>query len=277
VIADTGEKPLYHLTKGTSTDLTFQIPARTEEFYADDGTLYYETALPEITKISNSKPAIVDYNNGVITGLAEGTSTVKVTYRYVYSSATIKETASVSIRVVAYSQIGSMIIMDPNLLVDGDITYSLVEASAVARDYATEAEPYTIYIPGGNYTLSDVVHLYSNITIQMTAETVISTTASSGINMFLLGTTGSYMGEDNYNQSDLCAGYGGFQNIAIRGTCEECHTRRSDVHGRRWLPPGGGRCNRRVYRAKLRLYGFLRSQGDRGQLRGTAAGYPVRH
>jgi parallel beta-helix repeat protein len=217
VIADTGEKPLYHLTKGTSTDLTFQIPARTEEFYADDGTLYYETALPEITKISNSKPAIVDYNNGVITGLAEGTSTVKVTYRYVYSSATIKETASVSIRVVAYSQIGSMIIMDPGLLVNGDITYSLVEASAVARDYATEAEPYTIYIPGGNYTLSDVVHLYSNITIQMTAETVITTTASSGVNMFLLGTTGSYMGEDNYNQSDLCAGYGGFQNIAIRG------------------------------------------------------------
>jgi parallel beta-helix repeat protein len=216
-IETSGTIPVYHLTKGTSDSIAFQIPARTEEMTAADGSIYYETAYPEITKISNSKPAIVGYDNGTITGYVEGTSKIKVSYRYKFSSYTVKETASVYVRVVAYSRSGNTLTFDPNLLVNGDITYSLCEASAEARDNATDTAPYTIRIPAGNYVLSDIVHLYSNITIDMDAATIITSTASTGSNMFLLGTTGEYLGEANYNQSELCAGYGGFHDITIRG------------------------------------------------------------
>jgi parallel beta-helix repeat protein len=209
--------PVYRVTKETSTPISFQIPARTEETTDANGVVHSETAYPEIIKVTSSKPSIVSYDNGTVTGHTEGAATVKVTYRYVFSSYTVKETTSVKVRSVAYSRSGNTFIIDPELLTDGDITYSLVDASAQARDLATDTDHYAIRIPAGNYTLTDVVHLYSNITLEMDAATVLTMTAGSGTNMFLLGTTGEYGGEANYNQSEACAGYGGFCNITIRG------------------------------------------------------------
>jgi parallel beta-helix repeat protein len=101
---------------------------------------------------------------------------------------------------------------------DGDITDSLTAAAKEARDFATEAEPYVIRIPAGNYTLSKVIHLYSNVTLEMDAATVITMTAPTGTNMFFLGTvSGTYQGIKSYNTTEACAGYGGFENITIRG------------------------------------------------------------
>jgi pectate lyase len=52
----------------------------------------------------------------------------------------------------------------------------------------------------------------------MDAAAVITTTAATGDNIFVLGTvTGEYMGQADYNQSELCAGYDGFRNITVRG------------------------------------------------------------
>lgn len=208
---------IYRITKGTSDTLYLQIPTQTIETTGADGSIQYETAYPQVTKVKNSKPSIVGYNNGVVTGYKEGTSSIKVTYKYVFSSYTVTETTTVYVRVVAYTRSGNTLTIDPSLLENNDITYSLIEASAQVRDLATDADHYAIKIPAGNYTLSDVVHLYSNVTLDMDPQTVITTTAGSGYNMFLLGTTGEYMGQANYNESELCAGYGGFKNITIRG------------------------------------------------------------
>ena len=208
---------VYRITKGSTEALNFQIPSQTTEIVGADGTVTYETAYPQITKIKNAKSSIVKYENGMVTGVTEGSSTVKVTYKYIFSNYTVTETTSVIVRVVAYSRSGNTFIFDPSLLTNNDITYSLVEASVQARELATDADHYAIRIPGGNYTVSDVIHLYSNTTVEMAEDTVLTMTAPTGYNMFLLGTTGEYKGEDNYNESEQCAGYNGFHNITIRG------------------------------------------------------------
>lgn len=216
-VETSGVEPVYRITKGTSTSLTFQIPAQTVAITGEDGVVRYETVYPEVIKYKNSKPSIVGFDNGTVTGYKEGTSTIKITYRYTFSTYSVTETTAVYVRVVAYTRSGNTFFIDPNLLENNDITYSLIEASAQARDLATDADHYAIKVPAGNYILSDVVHLYSNITFEMDPATVITSTAPSGYNMFLLGTTGEYMGQANYNESELCAGYNGFRNITIRG------------------------------------------------------------
>jgi parallel beta-helix repeat protein len=210
--------PLYHITKGTSESLTFQLPVEEEYVTGEDGQEYSQFVYPELVKVTSSKPSIASYDDGTVTGCSEGTSTIKITYRYAFSTGTEKTSVSIKIRVVAYSRSGNTLTIDASQISNGNITYSLQEAAAVARDNATKDAPYVIRIPAGKYTLSGQINLYSNVTVEMDAETVITVTIPTGSNVFFLGTTGgTYQGQANYNTSKACAGYGGFENVTIRG------------------------------------------------------------
>ncbi len=209
--------PLYHLTKGTSEALTFQIPVEEESVTGADGQAYSRFVYPEVTKITSSVSSVATYEDGTVTGCKEGTTTIKLTYKYAFTSGTEKKSVSIKIRVVAYSRSGNTLTFDAAQIADGNITYSLQEAAAEARDNATKAAPYVIRIPAGNYTLSGQINLYSNVTVRMDEATVITMTAATGNMIFLGTTTGTYQGQANYNMSEACAGYGGFENIAIKG------------------------------------------------------------
>ena len=54
---------IYRITKGTSDTLYLQIPTQTIETTSADGSIQYESAYPQVTKVKNSKPSIVGYNN----------------------------------------------------------------------------------------------------------------------------------------------------------------------------------------------------------------------
>lgn len=216
-VQESDDETVYRITKGTSVPLSFTIQPQTETYVDEYGNIQYETVYPEITKVKNTQPGRVSYENGILTAIEEGSATIKLTYQFCFHDYTIIETALARVRVVAYSRSGNTFIFHPDLLTNQDITYSFIDASVQARELATDEDHYAIQIPGGNYVLSDVIHLYSNITIDLAEDTVITTTAPSGTNMFLLGTTGEYAGEADYNESALCAGYNGFRNVTIRG------------------------------------------------------------
>jgi parallel beta-helix repeat protein len=210
--------PVYYLTRGTSDTLTFEIPVEEEYVTGEDGTVYNQFVYPEVTKITSSKPSVAGYDDGTVTGLADGTATVKISYRYSFQSGTVKKSASVKIRVVPYKKDGTTLTIVRSLVEDGDIYYCLNTAAKEARDFATAENPYVIRVPAGNYTLSNTVVLYSNVTVSMNAKTVITMTGPTGKNMFYLGSGSvTYQGQENYNHSEACAGYGGFENVTIKG------------------------------------------------------------
>jgi parallel beta-helix repeat protein len=213
-----GTTPLYYLTRGTSDTLTFELPVEEEYVTGADGTGYDRFVYPEVTKITSSKPSVAGYDNGTVTGVKDGTATIKIAYNYSFYSGTVKKSVSVRIQVVPYKKNGNVLTLDESLVEGGDIYYCLNAAAKEAKEYATEKNPYLIRVPAGSYTLSGQINIYSDVTIEMDAATVITMTAPTGCNMFFLGTVaGSYQGQENYNVSKACAGYGGFQNITIRG------------------------------------------------------------
>ncbi|MBQ8527240.1 MAG: right-handed parallel beta-helix repeat-containing protein [Lachnospiraceae bacterium] len=92
----------------------------------------------------------------------------------------------------------------------------LDEALEQARDLATDENPITVKVPAGTYKIASNMHIYSNTTLDLQGVT-LKADGSGSFNMIMSGTSGSYMGESNYNNSSLCAGYGGFKNITIKG------------------------------------------------------------
>ncbi len=96
-----------------------------------------------------------------------------------------------------------------------DIAQALDDALEQARDTATAEAPVTVRVPAGSYTLSSRSRIYSNTILDCTGVTFKYTGATG--NMLMLGTNGSYKGQDNYNMSEACKGYGGFENITVRG------------------------------------------------------------
>jgi parallel beta-helix repeat protein len=211
-----GTTPLYYLTRGTSDTLTFKLPVEEEYVTGADGAGYNQFVYPEVTKITSSKPSVAGYDDGTVTGLTDGTATIKISYRYSFHSGTVKKSASVRIHVVPYKKSGTTLTIVGSLVEDGDIYYCLNAAAKEAKEYATAENPYIIRVPAGNYTLSNTILLYSNVTVSMNAETVITMTGPTGKNMFYLG-SGTYQGQENYNHGKACAGYGGFENITIKG------------------------------------------------------------
>lgn len=207
------------ILKGQAAFLTYQLPSVRYHFYsAADGTPMVEVGYPEIIKWSSSNSSIATVDNGIVYAWSEGTVTAKMSYRYVFPSGYIeKGTASAKVRVAAYYIQGSQIVIEPALLVDNDLTYSLNDALEFARDNATAEVPYTVIVPAGNYKITSNLRIYSNTTLDLTAGVRIACKAPSGYNMLLLGTNGSYMGVDDYNSSALCAGYSGFSNVTIKG------------------------------------------------------------
>jgi parallel beta-helix repeat protein len=212
-----GTTPLYYLTRGTSDTLTFELPVEEEYVTGADGTGYNQFVYPEVTKITSSKPSVVAYDDGTITGVKDGTAAINLAYKYSFQSGTVKKSVSVRIQVVPYIKSGNVLTLDESLVEGGDIYSCLNAAAKEAMDFATAENPYVIRIPAGKYTLSKTVHLYSDVTVEMDPETVITMTASTG-NMFFLGTvSGTYQGQETYNVSKACAGYGGFENVTIKG------------------------------------------------------------
>lgn len=100
-----------------------------------------------------------------------------------------------------------------------DITGDLNSALLYARDNATSDNKITVKVKSGNYNLTGCLHIYSNTTLDLTEGVTLtySNDASYTQNMILCGTNGSYKGQSNYNNSDKCRGYDGFENITIKG------------------------------------------------------------
>lgn len=92
-----------------------------------------------------------------------------------------------------------------------DITETVNEALKQARDNATAEKPYEIIIPSGTYKLSSQLRIYSNTTLVATGATInYKNTAKESHNMIMSG-------DRDYNISEVCAGYDGFENITIKG------------------------------------------------------------
>ena len=97
-----------------------------------------------------------------------------------------------------------------------DISGTLDEALEQARDLATDEAPVTVKVPAGTYNVTQNMHIYSNTTLDLQGVT-LKYTGSEPHNMLMTGTNGSYKGQGDYNNSSLCAGYGGFKNITVKG------------------------------------------------------------
>jgi parallel beta-helix repeat protein len=92
-----------------------------------------------------------------------------------------------------------------------DIYKEMRNVMSVAATTATDDNPATVVIPAGNYTLSTVLRLYSNVTVDATGATITYSNPSGERHNMLLS------GFITYNESDACSGYNGYKNIGIKG------------------------------------------------------------
>jgi parallel beta-helix repeat protein len=100
---------------------------------------------------------------------------------------------------------------------DGDDIYKeMKNVMAEAAEAASDDNPSTVVIPAGNYTLSTVIRLYSNVTLDATGAT-ITYKNSDGENHNLL-----ISGDITYNESADCKAYSGYRNIKIKGGTWVC-------------------------------------------------------
>lgn len=100
-----------------------------------------------------------------------------------------------------------------------DITEDLNAALMTAAQNSSAQYPVTVNIPAGEYTISGCIHIYSNTILDLTSGVTIkySANASANQNMLLSGTNGKYKGQQDYNNSEECKEYNGFENITIKG------------------------------------------------------------
>lgn len=92
-----------------------------------------------------------------------------------------------------------------------DIYKEMKNVMAQAAGVATDDNPSTVVIPAGNYTLSTVLRLYSNVTVDATGATITYSNANGENHNMLIS------GYIEYNKSDACKGYSGHKNIGIKG------------------------------------------------------------
>ena len=102
---------------------------------------------------------------------------------------------------------------------NSDITEDLNAALMTAAQNSSAQYPVTVNIPAGEYTISGCIHIYSNTILDLTSGVTIkySANASANQNMLLSGTNGKYKGQQDYNNSEECKEYNGFENITIKG------------------------------------------------------------
>lgn len=99
-----------------------------------------------------------------------------------------------------------------------DITVELNEALLKATQTGTSKEPSTVVVPAGKYTINNMLHIYSNTTLDLTEGVTISAADSAvKFNMVLAGTNEAFGDYTDYNNSEGCKGYSGFKNITIKG------------------------------------------------------------
>lgn len=99
-----------------------------------------------------------------------------------------------------------------------NIRTNLNNALAKAKSVATADKPYTVKVPAGSYTVSAVLYIYSNTTLDLTGVT-LSYTGTSG-NLFITG-----------NQATRDAGKGGYKdfvNITIKNGTLKGNTKSSN-------------------------------------------------
>ena len=92
-----------------------------------------------------------------------------------------------------------------------DIYKEMKNVMAQAAGVATDDNPSTVVIPAGNYTLSTVLRLYSNVTVDATGATITYSNANGENHNMLIS------GYIEYNKSDACKGFSGHKNIEIKG------------------------------------------------------------
>lgn len=97
-----------------------------------------------------------------------------------------------------------------------DITDNLDDTLKAARDLATKKKPITVVVPEGTYKISDVLHIYSNTTLDVRGVT-LKYSGKGSHTMLMSGTNGKYKNQNDYNRSKKCAGYNGFENITVKG------------------------------------------------------------
>ncbi len=100
---------------------------------------------------------------------------------------------------------------------NADISEALDDALEEARDKASDAKKMTVVVPKGTYKISDVLHIFSNTTLDLSQGVTLNFSGNESHTMLMSGINGRYKGKSDYNESSLCKGYNGFKNITIKG------------------------------------------------------------
>lgn len=99
-----------------------------------------------------------------------------------------------------------------------DITAALDAALAAAAEKATSSKQMTVIVPKGTYKINEKgLHIYSNTTLDLSKGVTLKYSSKKSHPMLMTGINGSYKGKSDYNNSSLCKGYKGFENITVKG------------------------------------------------------------
>lgn len=101
---------------------------------------------------------------------------------------------------------------------NSDITAALDAALKAAAEKATSSKKMTVIVPKGTYKINEKgLHIYSNTTLDLSKGVTLKYSGKKSHPMLMTGTNGSYKGKSDYNNSSLCKGYKGFENITVKG------------------------------------------------------------
>lgn len=209
------------IIRGESITYKPNLPDRTNSYTDRQGNFITETCAPEsVTWSSSSGKASVE--NGKVEGLLEGTATITLKYKYMFTDGSVTCTDKVKVTINCYTVNGEVINIQASVAEDEDAAPTINAACAFARDHATDETPYVIKFEKGTYKLaSSTIRLFSNTILDMRDGAVLQFAGVGGAEgsrkILMLGTNGAFDGEESYNSSAKCAGYKGYRNIKILG------------------------------------------------------------
>ena len=181
------------VSEETETETESEVSEETETETESEVSEAAETETE--SEVSEAAETETESGTSAVTGATENTEEVTEE----------SETEENANKEASYSVSGSTITVSAT---NGeDIADTLDKALKEAADIATDANPVTVKVPAGSYILSANLHIYSNITLDVTGVTFQS---QGKHNMLMSG------GKD-YNQTAECSGYNGFKNITIKG------------------------------------------------------------
>ena len=211
------------ITRGDSITYSPETYILTNTYTDEKGDAVTETKSPSSVEWISSDDGIASVSGqGVVKGLLQGTVTITYKCTYDFADGNYFYYGKAKVTVNCFTVEGTVITLQSSLTDDEDAAAAINAACVYARDNATDDAPFTIVFPEGTFKLGTAtIRIYSNTTLDLTGGAVLKFTGVGGASgsrvMIRLGTTGSFMGETNYNASAKCSGYDGIKNVTIKG------------------------------------------------------------